>query len=338
MSTIPPPKIRRILLIDDDRLQQHLMQGLVKNFRGGAFELDGAVSYAEGLKKLLSGKYAVCLLDYQLDSQDGLTLLREARIAGSETPAIILTADDSEEVDIAAMEAGAVDYLVKATLNPRLLERSIRYALKLGETLAQLRQLAQRDELTRLLNRREFSRILNEEWDRSMRFKRPFVLVMVDIDHFKKINDTYGHQVGDEVLRHVASLLAGQVRNVDRVARYGGEEFAALLPETDTPGAHEVAAGIHAQLRALALPHAASQTAPLVTVSIGIGTFGPRSQGWHAELADADPASLLKAADAALYAAKSAGRARSAHQDVPDPTTNDPAAPAGEAPAPGAAP
>ncbi|MES1194255.1 MAG: diguanylate cyclase, partial [Opitutus sp.] len=234
-----PPKIRQILLIDDDRLQQRLMQGLVQNFRGGAFELDGAQTYQEGLKKLLSGKYAVCLLDYRLDAQDGLALLREARIAGSETPVIILTADDSEEVDIAAMEAGAVDYLVKATINPRLLERSIRYALKLGETLSQLRQLAQRDELTRLLNRREFSRILTEEWDRSVRFKRPFALVMVDIDHFKKINDTHGHQVGDEVLRHVASLLAGQVRTVDRVARYGGEEFALIMIETDGKSAAE---------------------------------------------------------------------------------------------------
>src|SRR5258708_1356358 len=128
MPTTTPPKVRRILLIDDDRLQQRLMQGLVQNFRGGAFALDGAQTYDEGLKKLLSGKYAVCLLDYRLDAQDGLALLREARIAGSETPVIILTADDSEEVDIAAMEAGAVDYLVKATINPRLLERSIRYA------------------------------------------------------------------------------------------------------------------------------------------------------------------------------------------------------------------
>jgi len=301
MSTIPPPKIRRILLIDDDRLQQHLMQGLVKNFRGGAFELDGAVSYAEGLKKLLSGKYAVCLLDYQLDSQDGLTLLREARIAGSETPAIILTADDSEEVDIAAMEAGAVDYLVKATLNPRLLERSIRYALKLGETLAQLRQLAQRDELTRLLNRREFSRILNEEWDRSMRFKRPFVLVMVDIDHFKKINDTYGHQVGDEVLRHVASLLAGQVRNVDRVARYGGEEFALIMIETDGKNAAEHIKRLGVLLAETPCVVESKNLTVEVTLSAGVAT----------SIGDATSATdLVEVADKALYAAKTGGRNR----------------------------
>jgi two-component system cell cycle response regulator len=301
MSTPPPPKVRRILLIDDDRLQQHLMQGLVKNFRSGAFELDGAQSYAEGLKKLLTGKYSVCLLDYRLDLQDGLTLLREARIAGNETPVIILTADDSEEVDIAAMEAGAVDYLVKATLNPRLLERSIRYALKLGETLSQLRQLAQRDELTRLLNRREFSRILNEEWDRSVRFKRPFALVMVDIDHFKKINDTYGHQVGDEVLRHVASLLAGQVRTVDRVARYGGEEFALIMIETDGKNAAEHIKRLGVLLAETPCVVESKNLTVDVTLSAGVAT----------SIGDATSATdLVEVADKALYAAKKGGRNR----------------------------
>jgi len=122
---------------------------------------------------------------------------------------------------------------VKAAVTPRLLERSLRYALKLDETLAQMRQLALRDELTHLLNRREFQRMFEEEGARGVHFHRPFSLIMTDIDYFKLINDTHGHQVGDEVLRHVASLLAGQIRNVDRVARYGGEEFALIMVETN---------------------------------------------------------------------------------------------------------
>lgn len=301
MPLPPPVKIRRILLIDDDRLQQTLMQGLVRNFRDGNTELEGATSYNEGLKKLLSGRYAVCLLDYRLDSQDGLALLRESRIAGNETPVIILTADDSEEVDIAAMEAGAVDYLVKTALNPRLLERAIRYALKLDQTLAQLRQLAQRDELTKLLNRREFTRILNEEWDRSVRFKRPFALVMVDIDYFKKINDTHGHQVGDEVLRHVASLLAGQVRNVDRVARYGGEEFALVMIETDAKGATENIKRLAALLAEVPCVVESKNLTVEVTLSAGVAT----------SLVDANSAhELVEAADKALYASKKGGRNR----------------------------
>jgi two-component system, cell cycle response regulator len=293
-------KTRKLLLIDDDRVQQRLMLQLVKNFRSGPFELDEATSYDDGLKKLLSGKYSACLLDYRLADRDGLALLREARIAGSETPVIVLTADDSEEVDIAAMEAGAADYLVKGGLTPRLLERALRYALKLDETLAQLRQLAQRDELTKLLNRREFQRILVEEWDRAVRFDRPFSLVMVDIDHFKRINDTHGHQTGDEVLRHVSSLLAGQVRNVDRVARYGGEEFAVIMVETDRKNAIE---GIKrlGMLLAEAPCVVNSELTVEVTLSAGVAC----SQG------DATNATeLVAAADKALYAAKKGGRNR----------------------------
>ena len=294
------PRVRKILLVDDDRLQQRLIQQMAASFRDAPFELEEATTYESGLKKLLSGKYAACLLDYRLDDRDGLTLLREARIAGCHTPVIFLTADENEDVDIAAMEAGAVDYLVKGTLTPRLLERSLRYALKLAETLSQLRQLAQRDELTGLQNRREFQRILEEEWDRSVRFKRPFTLVMVDIDHVKKINDTHGHQVGDEVLRHVASLLAGQVRNVDRVARYGGEEFAVMMIETDRKSAIE---GM--QRLGVLLAETPCVTAKDLTIDVTL------SAGIATSLEDANSASdLVAAADKALYAAKTGGRNR----------------------------
>jgi two-component system cell cycle response regulator len=293
-------KTRKLLLIDDDRVQQRLMLQLVKNFRSGPFELDEAISYDDGLKKLLTGKYSACLLDYRLGDRDGLALLREARIAGSETPVIVLTADDSEEVDIAAMEAGAADYLVKGGLTPRLLERALRYALKLDETLAQLRQLAQRDELTKLLNRREFQRILAEEWDRAVRFDHPFSLVMVDIDHFKRINDTHGHQTGDEVLRHVSSLLAGQVRNVDRVARYGGEEFAVIMVETDCKHAVE---GIKRLGMLLAEAPCVVNSELTVEVTLSAGVACSQSDATNAT-------ELVAAADKALYAAKKGGRNR----------------------------
>ncbi|HQY05916.1 MAG TPA: diguanylate cyclase [Lacunisphaera sp.] len=297
----PPAKLRKILLIDDDERQEHLLHLLLAKFRRDQFELDCASTYELGLKKLASGNYAACLLDYHLGERNGLDLLREARIAGCDTPVFILTANDCDELDNAAMEAGAVDYLVKSALNPRLLERSIRYALKLGDTLAQLRQLAQRDELTRLLNRREFSRILNEEWDRSVRFQRPFALVMVDIDFFKKINDTHGHQAGDEVLRHVASLLAGQVRTVDRVARYGGEEFALVMVETDSKNAAEHIKRLGVLLADLPCIVADKNLTIEVTLSAGVADS---LQG------ATSAAGLVEMADKALYAAKKGGRNR----------------------------
>ncbi len=301
MSDTPPSKVRKILLIDDDERQEHLLTLQLAKFRREQFALEYAPTYEAGLKKLLSGNYAVCLLDYHLGERNGLELLRESRISGCDTPILILTADDSDEVDIAAMEAGAVDYLVKAALNTRLLERAIRYALKLEVTLAQLRQLAQRDELTRLLNRREFQRILSEEWERSVRFKRPFALVMVDIDHFKKINDTHGHQVGDEVLRHVASLLAGQVRTVDRVARYGGEEFALVMIETDGKNAAEHIKRLGVLLADLPCMVEGKNLTVEVTLSAGVAD----SMGGASNAAE-----LVESADKALYAAKKGGRNR----------------------------
>lgn len=301
MSPTPPSKVRKILLIDDDDRQELMLKMQLAKFRREQFELEYVPTYEVGLKRLLSGNHAACLLDHHLGDRTGLELLRESRIAGCDTPVLILTADDNDEVDIAAMEAGAVDYLVKTTLNPRVLERSIRYALKLGETLKQLRQLAQRDELTHLLNRREFSRILNEEWDRSVRFQRPFTLVMVDIDHFKQINDTHGHQVGDEVLRHVASLLAGQVRTVDRVARYGGEEFALVMIETKSRNAAEHMKRLGVLLAALPCLVADRNLAIEVTFSAGVAD----------SLEGATSATdLVELADKALYAAKEGGRNR----------------------------
>jgi len=276
------------------------MEEMVGSFRRKPFSLTVAVSYSEGLKKLLSGQYAAALLVDRLGETDGLALLREARIAGSVTPVIVLTAEDSEDVDLAAMEAGAVDYLVKAAVTPRLLERSLHYALKLDETLAQMRQLAQRDELTHLLNRREFQRILEEEWDRGVRFHRPFSLIIIDIDFFKLINDTHGHQVGDEVLRHVASLLAGQIRNVDRVARYGGEEFALIMVETD----RATAMASMKRLGVLLL-ETPCIVRPELTIEVTL------SAGVASSLEDGSSATeLVAAADRALYAAKKSGRNR----------------------------
>ena len=230
---------------------------------------------------------------------DGLSLLRDARIAECQTPAIVLTAEDREEVDIAAMEAGAADYLVKGSLTPRLLERALRYTLKLDETLTKLRQSSQRDELTKLLNRREFQRILDEEWDRSVRFQRPFSVVMVDIDYFKRINDTHGHQAGDEVLCHVASLLAGQVRTVDRVTRYGGEEFAIIMVETDGKSAVDAIKRLGVLLAETPCM-VNSELTLAVTFSAGVAC----SQG------TIRASELVAAADEALYAAKNAGRNR----------------------------
>ena len=291
---------RRILLIDDDRLQFRLTQAHFKNFRGETFDLDWAETFEEGLAQLLEGRYAACLLDYQLGERNGLELIRQAVAGGSRTPIIFLTAESSERIDIEAMNAGALDYLVKGEISSHSMERSLRYALKLAETLEALRQLATRDQLTGMLNRREFDRILAEEEERSRRFGHPFSLVLLDIDHFKKVNDTYGHPVGDLVLQAVAHRVANGLRSVDRAARFGGEEFALIIMQADRTAALELAKKACDAVASTPVSIGPDKTLK-VSVSAGVAEM-PANATTGAE--------LVAAADKALYAAKSRGRNR----------------------------
>ncbi|HVU15828.1 MAG TPA: GGDEF domain-containing response regulator [Candidatus Didemnitutus sp.] len=296
------PAIKKILLIEDSPNQHQLIKQMVSRFANGPWELEIADTYAVGLKKLLSSRHYVCLLDCHLDDgKDGLELLRAARSADVTTPVIVMTADTGSEIDEAAMEAGAMDFLVKAEFTPVMLERSIRYARKLGGMLQQLRQQATRDELTGLSNRREFDRQLHEEWQRIARFQRSCALVLIDIDFFKKVNDTYGHQIGDQVLKHVASLLAGQVRTVDRLARYGGEEFGLIVIESNRAEARETVERLRILLQETPCFIPEKNLTVEVTISAGIAAMPE----------DADNLDqLIEAADAALYSAKRLGRNR----------------------------
>lgn len=288
---------RRILLIDDDRLQFAIVRRQFQAFRRERFILDWAATYDDGLARLRSGAYAACLLDYQLGDRDGLALIREAVQHGCATPIIFLTAETSANVDIEAMNAGALDYLVKGEISAAMLERSLRYALKLGDTFAELKRLATHDQLTGLLNRRELDRVLGEESERARRFGRPLSLVLIDVDHFKAVNDTHGHPAGDAVLREVARRLADNVREIDRLARFGGEEIALVFIETDGEAARDAAQRLIEVVRAEAVDIGGVRIA--VTISAGVASL-PQDATSAAE--------LLIAADTALYAAKRAGR------------------------------
>lgn len=294
--------MKKLLLIDDNPVAQEMLSRMVPKFSDGPWELDWADTFDKGLEKLVKEKYAVCLLDYRLDEgKDGLQLLKSARAAGNTTPVIFLTAETDPALDEAALQAGAMDFLVKSEFTPRMLARSVRYARKLGDTLEQLRLLSIHDALTGLNNRREFERLLAEEWQRCARFQRTFALVVCDIDFFKKINDTYGHPAGDAVLKHVAGLLKGQLRTVDHLARIGGEEFAIIMVETSREDAVLTVQRLLALLAdsPCQLPdNAGSVTA---TLSAGLAMMPDDAESMSG---------LFDAADKALYTAKRTGRNR----------------------------
>lgn len=166
---------------------------------------------------------------------------------------------------------------------------------------ARLVHQAASDGLLGIANRREFERVLKLEWRRAARERQPLSLLMIDIDCFKRFNDTYGHQAGDTCLRGVADVLRGAAaRPGDMVARYGGEEMVVLMPHTSMEGAMRMAERIHAMLAERALPFAASPVAQHVTVSIGVSSMLP--------VRNANRSVLVQQADEGLYAAKEAGR------------------------------
>jgi diguanylate cyclase (GGDEF)-like protein/PAS domain S-box-containing protein len=174
-------------------------------------------------------------------------------------------------------------------------------------TEEQLERLATTDALTGLRNRRGFDEILDREWKRTLRSGSPTSLLLLDLDHFKQLNDAYGHAVGDDCLRAAAQAFRGIVRrDTDVVSRYGGEELAAILPHTDLEGAIEVAESVRLAIAALRVPHRENhQGGGIMTASIGVATALARDGGTTQM-----PAALLHAADTALYKAKQRGRNR----------------------------
>jgi diguanylate cyclase (GGDEF)-like protein len=184
----------------------------------------------------------------------------------------------------------------KATLEARVAERT-RALEAANEALGRLAAL---DGLTGIPNRRSFDETLLRECRRAHREGIPLSCIMVDIDHFKAYNDTYGHQAGDDCLSQVAQALETcNNRPSDLVARYGGEEFGVILPATEAAGAHMVAERMRLCVAQLEIPHAGSSAAAHVTLSLGVATMNA---------GDASPESLLQAADRALYQAKRRGR------------------------------
>ena len=197
---------------------------------------------------------------------------------------------------------GLTSELIGAVQQYKDITERKRHESDLRRAYKRLEQLAALDGLTRLSNRRIFDERLEAEWKRMARNKQPFSIVLCDIDFFKKFNDYYGHQSGDDCLRAVADCLKKSVRRPgDLVARYGGEEFGILLPNTNSQGAFKLAETIRVAVCGMKREHARSEVNNSVTICLGVATSVPSPEG-------DGPEKLLKAADQALYASKNNGR------------------------------
>jgi diguanylate cyclase (GGDEF)-like protein len=244
------------------------------------------------------------LLDVVMPGMDGYEVC--ARLKADPTtrdiPVIFVTADQDEQAETRGLDAGAVDFISKP-INPRVVRARVRTHLTLKRHADRLQSLAFIDGLTGIHNRRGLDATLSNEARRAARTGMSLTVMMIDVDHFKRFNDRYGHQSGDDCLRQLASALAGVLRRpADLLARYGGEEFAAVLPETDLAAACTLAETMVRSVRALRIAHAGSDVDQVVTVSVGVATLQRGDK--------ASPQQLLEGADRQLYLAKAGGRGR----------------------------
>lgn len=246
--------------------------------------------------EILSSKYDVILLDYHRAPEGSAKqILIGARAQGCEIPILVMTDDMEAEVDREAINVGASDYLIKGRIDNQLLERTIRYAIERKLTEKKLSKLAHYDPLTSVPNRILFRDRLEHALQLAERGQRSFTLIYLDLDGFKKINDTFGHSTGDQVLQSCALRLLACMRKSDSVARMGGDEFTLLLEHTETTSA--IATTAQKVIDTLRQPHFIDGHDIVVGCSVGIAVYPEAGK---------DIETLQKNADIAMYQAKSA--------------------------------
>lgn len=328
MLKFPVPSLQgatpSILLVDDDPA---VIQVLSKTL-SGLGRLRFATSGADALRLAQEEVPDLVLLDAEMPGMSGFETWEAMRSLPplKDLPVMFVTSHGEEAMEERGLALGAADFIAKP-VRPTILLARVRTQLRLKLALDKLRALAGTDSLTGLANRRSLDESLNGEWLRARRMLRPMSVLLIDVDHFKRFNDRYGHLKGDEALMAVTRVLKESAsRPGDVVARYGGEEFAVLLPETNRAGAAVVARAILAHMDEFGIPHEASELGHL-TVSIGAATYQPVDEGQgSASVPRVRPAgdahdempieAVLALADEALYESKRNGRAQVSFTDI----------------------
>lgn len=296
------------LIVDDSPLVRETLRRVL--VRAELFDVVlQAANGAEALELLDGGgsRIDLVLCDLMMPGLDGFDFLErfvaDPRFEG--VPVIVLTGEEELDTKVEALEAGAADYLTKPFHDAELLARvKVHRKMKLlrdelREANRQLRDLVVRDPLTGLFNRRHWRHVLRLEVERCRRHRRPIAVLMVDIDHFKRVNDRHGHVVGDRVLTAVAERLEAEVRAQDSLARLGGEEFGVVLPETGVDEARTAAERLRRAIREVEIPEVDG-----LDVRVSVGAAAALA------LTDDEVDALVAAADEALYQAKRTGRDR----------------------------
>jgi two-component system cell cycle response regulator len=288
----------KILLIDDSRLIAHVAKTILTKL---GHEVILAQDGMAGLEAAKSEQPDIILLDLIMPVMDGFQVCQQLKEEGGtkEIPVIMLTSKAEAADKVKGLEMGALDYVTKPFDEGELVAR-VNTQLKLKELREALQELANRDGLTGLYNHRYFHEQLSKDLLRARRYHESLSCVLLDIDHFKKFNDTHGHQTGDVVLSTLGQVIKDSIRDSDFAARYGGEEFALVLYHTDGPGAYDVAERLRQMVEDCEVHDKGNVLH--VTISVGVATFP------HEAIDDSKE--LIECADKALYTAKENGRNR----------------------------
>lgn len=296
----------KILVVDDQVANIRVLHTLLEN----DYEVFMATEGEQAVELCRRVNPDLVLLDVIMPGVGGHDVCRRLKAdkRTQDIPVIFVTSQSEDADEELGLSLGAVDFISKP-IRPAVTLRRIQTHLTLKRQRDLLRLRAVTDALTGIANRRCFNEEADSLWMQCARELRPVSLLMMDVDYFKRYNDRYGHQAGDECLFRVAAAIAeGLQRPFDLLARYGGEEFSCILPYTDERGARNVAERILANVRGLNIEHRDSEAANVVTLSIGSATM----------LAEPgrDIGDLLRAADEQLYRAKREGRARLVSVDL----------------------
>ncbi len=299
-TLLEPPAMRpRLLVVDDQPINIQVMHQIF----APQYQMFMATSGSQALEFCHKTPPDLILLDVVMPGMDGFEVCQSLK-ADPDTqdiPVIFVTAHTDAQQETRGLDVGAVDFISKP-VNPAVVRARVKTQITLKHQSDLMHKLVFLDGLTGVFNRRFFDQQLAVDVARSHRHGTPLALIMLDVDFFKRFNDCYGHQAGDDCLRLIAGTLKESLRRPgDLVARYGGEEFACILPDTAFSNAMDMAKELEKNVRKKGIAHADSQVAAVVTISLGVA-----GRSGHVS---ANAAEMLALADAQLYRAKNTGRA-----------------------------
>jgi diguanylate cyclase (GGDEF)-like protein len=329
----PPAGRLRVLMIDASASDRQAVRDTLDHAGSLRYEVQECGQIADAWPLLDHLRPDAVILESRLPDGDFVAALERLAQEHPDAALLVLTRHGDEKTAVRAMKAGAVDYLLKDQAladpmhldwaiftavytkrlereNARLLEALRERNRELEELNRKLWELSLTDDLTGFFNRRYITSRLEEELARSIRYRVPLSVVMVDLDNFKQVNDRHGHQAGDQVLKDVANLFRGSLRDTDLAGRYGGEEFLLILTNTDVQGAEAFCNRLRHRLERQPIP--LGEHTLQLTASFGIAEYAPES-GTAEE--------IIRLADQHLYAAKALGRNRVVAA-VPKPSLN----------------